>query len=140
MASDLWREDEPLRRTTFEDLQMIVSCSTRLSIAIALSRGSSDVNQLGSLLGFSQPVLSNHLKVLRAAGCVDFERDGGRHIYHLKGTLHVGVDSGGVRIALRAGDGSSLSARIPSDSPVMRHLWPGPFDPPTTLDQDGSPG
>lgn len=122
MGKDAWREDQPLRRTTFEDLQLTISCSTRLGIVIALARGHMDVNQLGTRLKFSQSLLSNHLKVLREAGFVDFDRDGGRHLYHITNNLQVGIDSGGVSISLHAGDRSVLSANIPLDSPTIRQL------------------
>ena len=48
----------------------------RLLLLYALSTGPMNVGQLVDLLGFSQPSVSRHLKILRERGLVDSTRSG----------------------------------------------------------------
>jgi ArsR family transcriptional regulator len=55
----------------------------RLEILHALADGPIEVGRLAEAIGASQPNVSQHLAVLRAAGVVDAERDGREVRYRL---------------------------------------------------------
>jgi len=55
----------------------------RLEILHRLAEGPCEVGRLAEELGASQPNVSQHLSVLRAAGIVDAERDGREVRYRL---------------------------------------------------------
>ena len=55
----------------------------RLEILHALARGPIEVGRLAEAIGASQPNVSQHLAVLRAAGIVEAERDGREVRYRL---------------------------------------------------------
>jgi DNA-binding transcriptional ArsR family regulator len=55
----------------------------RLEIVHRLAQGPCEVRRLAEDLGVSQPNISQHLAVLRAAGLVDAERDGREVRYRL---------------------------------------------------------
>ena len=57
--------------------------ATRLSILRLLMQGPRHVNELNSVLGLEQSLLSHHLKVLRTAGFVSATRDGKAVLYTL---------------------------------------------------------
>jgi ArsR family transcriptional regulator len=60
-----------------------LSSPRRLEILHRLAEGPCEVSRLAEELGASQPNISQHLSVLRAAGLVDAERDGREVRYHL---------------------------------------------------------
>jgi ArsR family transcriptional regulator len=55
----------------------------RIEILHVLATGPIEVGRLADLIGASQPNVSQHLAVLRAAGIVDAERDGREVRYRL---------------------------------------------------------
>jgi ArsR family transcriptional regulator len=55
----------------------------RLEIIHRLAQGPCEVGRLAEEIGASQPNISQHLSVLRAAGIVDAERDGREVRYRL---------------------------------------------------------
>jgi ArsR family transcriptional regulator len=55
----------------------------RLEILHVLARGPNEVGRLAKAIGASQPNVSQHLAVLRAAGIVEAERDGREVRYRL---------------------------------------------------------
>jgi ArsR family transcriptional regulator len=55
----------------------------RLEILHALARGPIEVGRLAAAIGATQPNVSQHLGVLRAAGIVEAERDGREVRYRL---------------------------------------------------------
>jgi DNA-binding transcriptional ArsR family regulator len=55
----------------------------RIEILHVLARGPIEVGRLAEMIGASQPNVSQHLAVLRAAGIVDAERDGREVRYRL---------------------------------------------------------
>ena len=55
----------------------------RLLLLYALSTGAMNVGQLVELLGFSQPSVSRHLKILRERGLVESTRSGVTVEYNL---------------------------------------------------------
>lgn len=57
---------------------------TRRRILELLKRGPRSVGELADALPVTQPAVSQHLKVLRETGLVRVERDGVRHIHHLR--------------------------------------------------------
>ena len=54
----------------------VLASPRRLEILHQLADGPTEVGRLAAALGVSQPNLSQHLAVMRAAGMVDAERDG----------------------------------------------------------------
>jgi len=52
-------------------------------LSLLADHGELSVTALGERLGQSQPAVSHHLTQLRAAGLIDFRRDGKFNYYHL---------------------------------------------------------
>ncbi len=61
----------------------VLASPRRLDILHKLSAGSMEVGRLASEIDASQPNVSQHLAVMRAAGLVEFERDGREVRYRL---------------------------------------------------------
>jgi ArsR family transcriptional regulator len=61
----------------------ILSSPRRLEILHVLADGPIEVGRLAAVLGASQPNVSQHLSVMRAAGMVESERDGREIRYRL---------------------------------------------------------
>lgn len=122
MATKAWRDEQHRRSTSFEDLQAIVKCSTRMAILVALSGGPMHVTDLCRALGFDLPLLSNHLKLLRETGVVEFETEAGHRVYHLVSAPPFVVTESGLTLDIAADDGSTLSGMIPKAAALMRVL------------------
>jgi DNA-binding transcriptional ArsR family regulator len=60
-----------------------LASARRLEILHVLARGPIEVGRLAEAIGATQPNVSQHLGVLRAAGIVDAERDGREVRYRL---------------------------------------------------------
>jgi DNA-binding transcriptional ArsR family regulator len=73
------------RAATTTDAFNAVAEPRRREILDVLAGGERPVNDLVALLGFAQPQVSKHLKVLREVGLVDVRDDGRRRIYRLNG-------------------------------------------------------
>ena len=73
------------RAATTTDAFNAVSEPRRRQILDALADGEHAVNDLGALLGLTQPQVSKHLRVLREVGLVDVREEGRRRIYRLNG-------------------------------------------------------
>ncbi len=65
------------------DILKTLSSPRRLEILHRLAESPCEVSRLAEELGVSQPNISQHLSVLRAAGLVDAERDGREVRYRL---------------------------------------------------------
>lgn len=61
----------------------VLASPRRLDILHQLSGGSIEVGRLATEIGASQPNVSQHLAVMRAAGLVEFEREGREVRYRL---------------------------------------------------------
>ncbi|MGH9155673.1 MAG: ArsR/SmtB family transcription factor [Acidimicrobiales bacterium] len=61
----------------------VLGDGTRRAIVLTLSRGPRAVGELAASLPVSRPAVSQHLKVLKAAGLVAERPDGTRRIYEL---------------------------------------------------------
>ena len=57
---------------------------TRRGLVERLATGPASVAELASDLPISRPAVSQHLKVLRDAGLVDFDEQGTRNVYRLE--------------------------------------------------------
>jgi len=57
----------------------------RRQILDVLAGGERPVNDLVTALGLAQPLVSKHLRVLRAVGLVDVREDGRQRMYRLNG-------------------------------------------------------
>lgn len=86
--SDRWRPadfpdltGEDLDRTAA--LVKVLDSKTRLEILLLLAEDEQVVHQLVAELGKSQPLISQHLRVLRAAGLVTSSRKGREVLYAL---------------------------------------------------------
>ena len=87
----------------------------RLEILHALTHGPLEVRRLAAEIGASQPNVSQHLAVLRAAGVVDAERDG-REVRYRLSDPDVMIACGVMRAVLerrltRLGQMAAVSAR-----------------------------
>ena len=65
------------------DILRTLASPRRLEILHRLAAGPVEVGRLADDLGYSQPNVSQHLAVLRAAGLVDADRDGREVRYRL---------------------------------------------------------
>lgn len=72
--------ESPLRADVFR----AVSDPTRRAILDRLRGGARRTTELNAGLRMSQPAISQHLKVLRQAGLVTFDRRGREHWYRLQ--------------------------------------------------------
>jgi ArsR family transcriptional regulator len=96
----------------------------RLEILHALTHGPIEVGRLAAQIGASQPNVSQHLAVLRAAGVVDAERDG-REVRYRLSDPDVMIACGVMRAVLerrltRLGQMAAVSARETDDLPLQR--------------------
>ena len=73
------------RAATTADAFNAVAEPRRREILDVLAGGERAVNDLVDELGFSQPQVSKHLRVLREVGAVDVRGDGRRRLYRLNG-------------------------------------------------------
>jgi DNA-binding transcriptional ArsR family regulator len=73
------------RAATTADTFNAIAEPRRREILDALGGEERSVNELVSLLGFAQPQVSKHLRVLREVGAVDVREDGRRRLYRLNG-------------------------------------------------------
>ena len=73
------------RAATTADAFNAVAEPRRRQILDALVEGERPVNDLVRELGLAQPLVSKHLRVLRAVGAVDVREDGRRRLYRLNG-------------------------------------------------------
>jgi DNA-binding transcriptional ArsR family regulator len=73
------------RVATTADAFNAVAEPRRRQILDALVTGERPVNELVEVLGLSQPLVSKHLRVLRAVGLVHVRDEGRRRIYRLNG-------------------------------------------------------
>ncbi len=74
------------RAATTADTFNAIAEPRRREILDALAEGGErPVGDLAERLGFSQPQLSKHLRVLREVGAVDVREDGRRRLYRLNG-------------------------------------------------------
>jgi DNA-binding transcriptional ArsR family regulator len=73
------------RAATTTDVFNAVAESRRRQILDVLAAGERPVNDLVRLLGFSQPLVSKHLRVLREVGAVGVREEGRQRLYRLNG-------------------------------------------------------
>jgi len=73
------------RAATTADAFNAVAEPRRRQILDVLAGGERPVNDLVHALGFSQPQVSKHLRVLREVGAVAVRDDGRRRLYRLNG-------------------------------------------------------
>ncbi len=93
------------------ELLKVLSAPTRLAIVVALDERPCRVHELVERLGLSQPLVSQHLRVLRNARLVRPERNGREATYSLvdRHVAHIASDAirhaGEEAFGWRAGDG-----------------------------------
>jgi DNA-binding transcriptional ArsR family regulator len=73
------------RAATTADAFNAVAEPRRRQILDALAGGERPVNDLGQLLGLTQPQVSKHLRVLREVGAVEVRDEGRQRLYRLNG-------------------------------------------------------
>jgi DNA-binding transcriptional ArsR family regulator len=73
------------RAATTADAFNAVAEPRRREILDALAGGERAVNDLVEMLGFAQPQVSKHLRVLREVGAVDVRERGRHRLYRLNG-------------------------------------------------------
>jgi DNA-binding transcriptional ArsR family regulator len=73
------------RAATTTDAFNAVAEPRRRQILDVLTSGERPVNDLVTLLGLAQPLVSKHLRVLREVGLVDVREEGRQRMYRLNG-------------------------------------------------------
>ncbi|MGV9672090.1 ArsR/SmtB family transcription factor [Gordonia sp. NPDC003504] len=76
------RQDTAAREAASELLRALAS-PTRIAIVLSLQQGSKCVHELVGSLQLSQPLVSQHLRVLKDAGVVRGHRNGREIMYEL---------------------------------------------------------
>ena len=69
---------------TYDAVLEALADPTRRQIVERLRRAPSAVASLAETIPVTRPAISQHLKVLREVGLVDFDRDGTRNVYRLR--------------------------------------------------------
>ena len=72
------------RISSSADVFHVIADATRRGILDLLTAGERPASDLGAPFRISQPAVSKHLAVLRAAGLVSQRREGGMRIYRLE--------------------------------------------------------
>lgn len=77
------------------ELLKVLSAPARLAIVVELAERPRYVHELVELLGMSQPLVSQHLRVMRSAGLVGVERQGREAVYSLadRHVAHIVADA-----------------------------------------------
>lgn len=77
------------------DLLRALAAPVRIAIVLELREADRCVHELVELLGVAQPLISQHLRVLKAAGVVHGERNGREVVYRLvdEHLAHIVVDA-----------------------------------------------
>ncbi|HEY7598142.1 MAG TPA: metalloregulator ArsR/SmtB family transcription factor [Actinophytocola sp.] len=77
------------------DLLRALAAPVRIAIVLELREADRCVHELVELLGVAQPLISQHLRVLKAAGVVNGERHGREVVYRLvdEHLAHIVVDA-----------------------------------------------
>ncbi|MDO4928226.1 MAG: metalloregulator ArsR/SmtB family transcription factor [Corynebacterium sp.] len=97
MAGSMPPEDAdnfPRPESSYQELAsfaMALSSPIRIKIIDLLSRGDLAVQELVARLDASQPLVSQHLRVLRRAGIVVADRSGRQRVYHLQSVEMQGI-------------------------------------------------
>jgi DNA-binding transcriptional ArsR family regulator len=81
--------------TAAGDLLRALAAPVRIAIVLELRESDRCVHELVDLLGVAQPLISQHLRVLKAAGVVSGERNGREVVYRLvdEHLSHIVVDA-----------------------------------------------
>ncbi len=69
---------------TYDAVLEALADPTRREIVARLRRAPSAVSALAETIPVTRPAISQHLKVLRDVGLVDFDRAGTRNVYRLR--------------------------------------------------------
>jgi ArsR family transcriptional regulator len=77
------------------DLLRALAAPVRIAIVLQLRESERCVHELVDALGVTQPLISQHLRVLKAAGVVDGQRHGREVVYRLvdEHLAHIVVDA-----------------------------------------------
>ncbi|WP_226438395.1 MULTISPECIES: ArsR/SmtB family transcription factor [Rhodococcus] len=77
------------------ELLRALSAPVRIAIVLQLQQSAQCVHELVATLGVTQPLISQHLRVLKTAGVVRGERSGREVVYHLADDhlAHIVVDA-----------------------------------------------
>jgi DNA-binding transcriptional ArsR family regulator len=105
---------------TFADLARLVSCETRVEIVCYVSMLRTNVTAVADALSLDVPSVSNHLRVLRLAGCVACMHEQRQRFYVPGPIMHYRSESPLVVVTLRATDGSEMIMRtkVPGAAPI----------------------
>lgn len=81
--------------TAAGDLLRALAAPVRIAIVLQLREADQCVHELVDALGVAQPLISQHLRVLKAAGVVDGQRHGREVVYRLvdEHLSHIVVDA-----------------------------------------------
>lgn len=73
----------PRALTAAGDLLRALAAPVRIAIVLQLREANRCVHELVAVLGVTQPLISQHLRILKAAGVVEGERHGREVVYRL---------------------------------------------------------
>lgn len=95
MSPDAGTRRSPAALTAAGDLLRALAAPVRIGIVLELLEGSRCVHDLVDALGVAQPLISQHLRILKAAGVVHGERQGREVLYSLVDDhlAHIVVDA-----------------------------------------------
>jgi ArsR family transcriptional regulator len=114
------------------DVLKTLSNPKRLEIVHLLANGPCEVSRLAEDLGITQPNVSQHLAVMRAAGVVEAERDGREVRYRLSDPeIIVACETMRGVLVRRLSRISKAASRTPADVVAARASASGSTTPPT---------
>nr|WP_157529081.1 metalloregulator ArsR/SmtB family transcription factor [Kibdelosporangium sp. MJ126-NF4] len=95
MQTDPAPARSPATLTAAGDLLRALAAPVRISIVLQLRESDRCVHELVDALGVAQPLISQHLRVLKSAGVVYGERHGREVVYRLvdEHLSHIVVDA-----------------------------------------------
>lgn len=85
----------PSALTAAGDLLRALAAPVRIAIVLQLRQSEQCVHELVAALGVTQPLISQHLRILKAVGVVEGERHGREVVYRLvdEHLAHIVVDA-----------------------------------------------
>ncbi len=95
LSPEFGDDADPRHREAASDLLRALAAPTRIAIVLALREQARCVHELVGALGLSQPLVSQHLRVLKDAGVVRGQRSGREIMYELidDHLAHIVVDA-----------------------------------------------
>ncbi|MGV9827279.1 MULTISPECIES: ArsR/SmtB family transcription factor [unclassified Gordonia (in: high G+C Gram-positive bacteria)] len=113
--------DDAAARAAAGDLLRALASPTRIAIVLHLQDGAKCVHELVGLLELSQPLVSQHLRVLKDAGVVRGHRSGREIVYELADDHLAHIVTDALTHATEAHTETRAPADTGADSRTARH-------------------